>query len=120
MGVPIPWPWPVAEVESHFDMDAVGAAGEVGIMQLNPGPENTYWINLEAETELDPTTPSGNIAAGCYLLGKYMQEYGDANKGGYGVQHGSERSGKCLGGGYHLHRLLHRRGGSHGSGGRSQ
>ena len=49
-------------------------------MQLNPGPENTYWINLEAETELDPTTPSGNIAAGCYLLGKYMQEYGDANK----------------------------------------
>mgnify|MGYP000700721621 CR=1 FL=1 len=61
-------------------MDAVGAAGEVGIMQLNPGPENTYWINLEAETELDPTTPSGNIAAGCYLLGKYMQEYGDANK----------------------------------------
>ena len=70
----------VAEVESHFDMDAVGAAGEVGIMQLNPGPENTYWINLEAETELDPTTPSGNIAAGCYLLGKYMQEYGDANK----------------------------------------
>ena len=49
-------------------------------MQLNPGPENTYWINLEAETELDPTTPSGNIAAGCYLLGKHMQEYGDANK----------------------------------------
>ena len=65
---------------SFADMDAVGAAGEVGIMQLNPGPENTYWINLEAETELDPTTPSGNIAAGCYLLGKYMQEYGDANK----------------------------------------
>ena len=77
---PYPLALAVAEVESHFDMDAVGAAGEVGIMQLNPGPENTYWINLEAETELDPTTPSGNIAAGCYLLGKYMQEYGDANK----------------------------------------
>lgn len=30
----------VAEVESGFDLDAVGAAGEVGIMQLNPGPEN--------------------------------------------------------------------------------
>ena len=79
-GCPYPLALAVAEVESHFDMDAVGAAGEVGIMQLNPGPENTYWINLEAETELDPTTPSGNIAAGCYLLGKYMQEYGDANK----------------------------------------
>lgn len=77
---PYPLALAVAEVESHFDMDAVGAAGEVGIMQLNPGPENTYWINLEAETELDPTTPSGNIAAGCYLLGKYMQEYGDPNK----------------------------------------
>ena len=77
---PYPLALAVAEVESHFDMDAVGAAGEVGIMQLNPGPENTYWINLEAETELDPTTPSGNIAAGCYLLGKYMQEYGDTNK----------------------------------------
>lgn len=77
---PYPLALAVAEVESHFDMDAVGAAGEVGIMQLNPGPENTYWINLEAETELDPTTPSGNIAAGCYLLGEYMQEYGDPNK----------------------------------------
>lgn len=77
---PYPLALAVAEVESNFNMEAVGAAGEAGIMQLNPGPENTYWINLEAETELDPTTPSGNIAAGCYLLGKYMQEYGDPNK----------------------------------------
>ena len=79
-GCPYPLALAVAQAESNFDMDAVGASGEVGIMQLNPGPQNTYWINLEAETELDPTTPSGNIAAGCYLLGKYMQEYGDANK----------------------------------------
>ena len=77
---PYPLALAVAEVESDFNMEAEGAAGEVGIMQLNPGPENTYWINLEAETELDPTTPSGNIAAGCYLLGKYMEEYGDPNK----------------------------------------
>lgn len=77
---PYPLALAVAEVESHFNMEAVGAAGEVGIMQLNPGPDGAYHAELEAATGLDPTTPSGNIAAGCYLLGKYMQEYGDANK----------------------------------------
>lgn len=70
----------VAEVESHFDMDAVGSAGEVGIMQLNPGPENTYWINLEAETNQDPTTPAGNIVCGVYLLGTHLVHYGDTEK----------------------------------------
>ena len=70
----------VAEVESHFDMDAVGSAGEVGIMQLNPGPENTYWINLEAETNQDPTTPAGNIVCGVYLLGAHLVNYGDTEK----------------------------------------
>ena len=70
----------VAEVESHFDMDAVGSAGEVGIMQLNPGPENTYWVNLEAETNQDPTTPAGNIVCGVYLLGAHLVHYGDTEK----------------------------------------
>ena len=70
----------VAEVESHFDMDAVGAVGEVGIMQLNPGPQNTYWINLEAETGEDPTTPAGNIICGAYLLGTHMANYGEPEK----------------------------------------
>ena len=79
-GCPYPLALAVAEVESHFNMEAVGAAGEVGIMQLQPGPDGAYHAELEAATGLDPTTPSGNIAAGCYLLGKYMQEYGDANK----------------------------------------
>ena len=77
---PYPLALAVAEVESHFNMEAVGTAGEVGIMQLNPGPDGAYHAELEAATGLDPTTPSGNIAAGCYLLGKYMQEYGDTNK----------------------------------------
>lgn len=66
----------VAEAESDFDMDAVGAVGEVGIMQLNPGPDGAYHKELEEETGLDTTTPEGNIAGGCYLLGKYLQEYG--------------------------------------------
>lgn len=70
----------VAEVESHFDMEAVGAVGEVGIMQLNLGPGGAYHAELEAVTGLDPTTPSGNIAAGCYLLGKYIADYEDPQK----------------------------------------
>lgn len=70
----------VAEVESHFDMAAVGSAGEVGIMQLNPGPENTYWINLEAETSQDPTAPAGNVVCGVYLLGAHLATYQDAEK----------------------------------------
>ena len=77
---PYPLALAVAEVESHFNMEAVGAAGEVGIMQLNPGPDGAYHAELEAATGLDPTTPSGNIAAGCYLLGKYMADYKDPHK----------------------------------------
>lgn len=70
----------VAEVESHFDMDAVGSAGEVGIMQLNPGPGGSYHAEIQAATGLDPTTPSGNIAGGCYKVGQYMAEFQDAGK----------------------------------------
>ena len=77
---PYPLALAVAEVESHFNMECVGAAGEVGIMQLNPGPDGAYHAELEAATGLDPTTPSGNIAAGCYLLGKYMADYKDPHK----------------------------------------
>ena len=97
--VPLPWeyqdymrtychlygcPYPLAlavadwETRGQFNMDAIGPAGEVGIMQLNPGPDGSYHAELEDATGLDPTTPEGNIAGGCYKLGKYMAEYGDA------------------------------------------
>lgn len=79
-GCPYPLALAVAEVESNFDAAAVGAVGEVGIMQLNPGPQNTYWINLEAETGEDPTTPAGNIICGAYLLGTHMANYGEPEK----------------------------------------
>ena len=65
------------ETRGRFNMDAVGPAGEVGIFQLNPGPNGTYHAELEAATGLDPTTPEGNIAGGCYLLGKYLRKYED-------------------------------------------
>lgn len=74
-------PYPVAlavadwETSGQFNMDAVGPAGEVGIFQLNPGPDGVYHAELEKATGLDPTTPEGNIAGGCYLLGKYLAKY---------------------------------------------
>lgn len=79
-GCPYPLALAVAEAESQFNMDAVGALGEVGIMQLNPGPGGAYHAELERATGMDPTTSAGNIAGGCYLLGKYMNAYGDATK----------------------------------------
>jgi hypothetical protein len=79
-GCPYPLALAVAEVESNFNMDAIGAAGEIGIMQLNPGPDGAYLQELQEATGIDPTTPSGNIAAGCYKLGKWLEEYGDTTK----------------------------------------
>ena len=79
-GCPYPLALAVAEVESNFDVEAVGAVGEVGVMQLNPGPENTYWINLQAETNQNPTTPAGNIVCGVYLLGTHLINYEDTEK----------------------------------------
>lgn len=79
-GCPYPMALAVADWETRgqFNMDAIGPAGEVGIFQLNPGPDGAYHEELEAATGLDPTTPEGNIAGGCYKLGKYLAEYGDA------------------------------------------
>ena len=78
-GCPYPMALAVADWETRgqFNMDAIGPAGEVGIFQLNPGPNGAYHAELEAATGLDPTTPEGNIAGGCYKLGKYLAEYGD-------------------------------------------
>ncbi|UWF83068.1 MAG: C-type lysozyme/alpha-lactalbumin family protein [Bacteriophage sp.] len=70
----------MAQTESNFDMDAVGASGEVGIMQLNPGPGSSYHAEIQAATGLDPTTASGNIAGGCYKLGLYLAKYGSVEK----------------------------------------
>ena len=78
-GCPYPMALAVADWETRgqFNMDAIGPAGEVGIMQLNPGPDGSYHAELEDATGLDPTTPEGNIAGGCYLLGKYTAQYKD-------------------------------------------
>ena len=79
-GCPYPLALAVAEVESNFDTNATGAAGEVGIMQLNPGPGGIYHAELKSITGLDPNTVPGNIAGGCYKLGLYLAEYQDVAK----------------------------------------
>lgn len=78
-GCPYPLALAVADCETggQFDMDAVGSAGEVGIFQLNPGAGGAYHMELEAATGLDPSSPEGNIAGGCYKLGTYLVEYED-------------------------------------------
>lgn len=65
----------VAETESGFVVDAISPGGDVGLMQLNPGPGGAYHASAQAVTGLDPTTPGGNIAGGCYLLGSYLSQY---------------------------------------------
>lgn len=79
-GCPYPLALAVAQTESNFNTEAVGAAGEVGIMQLLPGPGGAYHDELEAATGRNPNTPAGNIACGVYLLGKYMAKYNDPAK----------------------------------------
>lgn len=93
-GCPYPLALAVAQTESNFDMDAVGASGEVGIMQLNPGPGGSYHAEIQAATGLDPTTASGNIAGGCYKLGLYLAKYGSVEKAAmaYNMGEGGARS----------------------------
>ena len=93
-GCPYPLALAVAQTESNFDRDAVGASGEVGIMQLNPGPGGSYHAEIQAATGLDPTTTSGNIAGGCYKLGLYLAKYGSVEKAAmaYNMGEGGARS----------------------------
>lgn len=93
-GCPYPLALAVAQTESNFDMDAVGASGEAGIMQLNPGPGGSYHAEIQAATGLDPTTASGNIAGGCYKLGLYLAKYGSVEKAAmaYNMGEGGARS----------------------------
>ena len=79
-GVPYSLVLATAQVESNFNMDAVGAVGEVGMMQLNPGPDGAYHAELQAATGLDPATPEGNVAGACWILAQYMAQFGEANQ----------------------------------------
>ena len=94
-GCPYPLALGVAETESHFDTEAVGSAGEVGMMQLMPGPDGAYHKSLMAATGCDPTTPAGNITCGVYLLGKYLEDYGSTEKALMAYNMGPSRAEKA-------------------------
>ncbi|WP_352415250.1 transglycosylase SLT domain-containing protein [Oscillibacter ruminantium] len=72
----------VADVESDFSLTAINAASDCrGLMQLNPGPDNSYFAELQAATGVDPSSEYGNIWCGVYRLAEYLARYdGDTEK----------------------------------------
>ncbi len=71
-GVPYALALAIAEVETHFDPDAVSYTNDHGLMQINE-------INHEAllEIGIDPLTHEGNIHAGVYIIAGHLDRYGD-------------------------------------------
>ena len=77
---PLALAYATADVETEFTTETVGAAGEIGIMQIYPGKSGRYFEEYERQIGLDPASVEGNIACGCWLLGNYLQTYGDIER----------------------------------------
>lgn len=71
-GVPYALALAIAEVETHFDPDAVSPTHDYGLMQINQ--VNHEWLQ---SLGMDPLTYAGNIEAGLYMIGNYLNTYGD-------------------------------------------
>jgi len=71
-GVPYALALAIAEVETHFDPDAVSPTHDYGLMQINQC--NHEWLQGMG---MDPLTHAGNIEAGLYMIGNYLNRYGD-------------------------------------------
>ncbi len=71
-GVPYALALAIAEVETHFDPDAVSPTHDYGLMQINQ--VNHAWL---LEKGFDVNTYAGNIEAGLYIIGGYLDTYGD-------------------------------------------
>jgi len=71
-GVPYALALAIAEVETHFDPDAVSRTGDYGLMQINA--INHDWLR---EQGIDPLTYDGNIEGGVYIIAQHLQKYGD-------------------------------------------
>lgn len=69
-GAPYALALAIAEVETHFDPDAVSSGGDVGLMQINPC--NHEWL---LEQGMDVHTYAGNIEAGIYIISGYLNTY---------------------------------------------
>lgn len=71
-GVPYALALAIAEVETHFDPDAVSPTHDYGLMQINQC--NHEWLQ---GLGMDPLTHAGNIEAGLYLISDYLSQYGN-------------------------------------------
>lgn len=65
----------IAEVETHFDPDAVSTTNDYGLMQINK--VNHEWL---LEIGIDPLTHKGNIEAGVHIISGHLQNYGDIER----------------------------------------
>lgn len=74
-GVPYALALAIAEVETHFDPDAVSPTHDYGLMQINQ--INHTWL---LEKGFDVHTYAGNIEAGLYIIGGYLDTYGDTER----------------------------------------
>lgn len=74
-GVPYALALAIAEVETHFDPDAVSPTHDYGLMQINQ--VNHEWLQ---GLGMDPLTHAGNIEAGVYIIGGYLERYGDTEQ----------------------------------------
>ena len=74
-GVPYALALAIAEVETHFDPDAVSPTNDYGLMQINQC--NHEWLQ---GLGMDPLTHAGNIEAGVYIIGSYLDRYGDTEQ----------------------------------------
>lgn len=73
--VPYAYALGIIESETHFDWDAVGACGEVGIFQVHP----VNWDRFEAQG-IDVHTHTGNIEAGVMILAECLHEFDEIDK----------------------------------------
>lgn len=71
-GVPYALALAIAEVETHFDPDAVSGTGDYGLMQINEC--NHEWL---LEKGFDVMTYEGNIEAGIYIISGHLDKYGE-------------------------------------------
>jgi membrane-bound lytic murein transglycosylase MltF len=66
----------VIQHESQFNASKVSATNDFGLMQINQG--NHEWLS-DTLGVTDFLDPEQNIRAGCFVLRKLFEEYGDAS-----------------------------------------
>lgn len=89
--VPVTYALAIIESETHFNWDAVGSCGEIGIFQVHP-------INWEWATEKnqDPHTHAGNICTGVEILSNNIKEFGEMDKATMGFKCGTARAHELI------------------------